>query len=409
MMANAISLTQPSLRPPAAGVVHPYRRIHDTDPSADQLWYYPPPGSPPQPPGYCTALNPSQSQAESTAIGAPHWPHVPRAHLSPGFSLPPQNPLLLNFPSLSLPTVAATTPALRLSCCVPHNPHPSSARASASSFSQNGASSYPPYQQPPYRHQQPSFPPPLSYPPPFPTPSPYPHTLPLPSHSFQPQAASAACPPGVAVFWDYENCPVPVGADCAALVRRLRDLARAFGAVRSVRAYGKPEEVHARMVGKMGACGVEVVAVAAGKEMADKAIITDALLFALDEREMNRRPSLSASLTSFFRPAPSLAFLHLLGTPAACRAVAPCVVVVSGDVGFAGVLAKLTNRGVTTVLLARPRKNGSKGKRGTIPAPLAQSAMVTLDWDQLIAAGDSGAAGENGWRSGKAGDDGGVC
>ncbi|CAI5972318.1 unnamed protein product, partial [Closterium sp. NIES-65] len=262
--------------------------------------------------------------------------------------------------------------------CVPHNPHSSSSRASAS-FSQNGGSSYPPYQQPPYRHQQPSFPPPLSYPPPFPTTTPYPHTPPLPSHSFQTQSGLATCPPGVGVFWDYENCPVPVGADCAALVRRLRDVARTFGVVRSVRAYGKPEEVHARMVGKMGACGVEVVAVAAGKEMADKAIITDALLFALDEREVN-------------------------------RAVPPCVVVVSGDVGFAGVLAKLTNRAVTTVLLARPRKNGSKGKRGTIPAPLAQSAAVTLDWDQLILAGESGAGGESGWRGGsRAGDDGGVA
>ena len=91
----------------------------------------------------------------------------------------------------------------------------------------------------------------------------------------------------VGVFWDFENCPLPGGMQCAAAVRRLRDAARKLGPVRCLKAYGKPEDLGSRM-GELLACGVEVSPVAAGKEMADKAIILDAMLFALDAAESAR-------------------------------------------------------------------------------------------------------------------------
>lgn len=51
--------------------------------------------------------------------------------------------------------------------------------------------------------------------------------------------------------------------------------------MRSLKAYGKLEVIE-HYIDDLVAAGVEVLPVPDGKEMADKAIITDALLFALD-------------------------------------------------------------------------------------------------------------------------------
>jgi hypothetical protein len=51
--------------------------------------------------------------------------------------------------------------------------------------------------------------------------------------------------------------------------------------VRSLKAYGKVDVIE-HYIDDLIAAGVEVLPVPEGKEMADKAIITDTLLFALD-------------------------------------------------------------------------------------------------------------------------------
>eukprot|EP00850_Spirogloea_muscicola_P011425 SM000071S21049 [mRNA] locus=s71:134360:139221:+ [translate_table: standard] len=61
-----------------------------------------------------------------------------------------------------------------------------------------------------------------------------------------------------------------------------------------------------------------------------------------------------------------------------------CVMIVSGDTGFAPLLAKLGSRGVRTAILAKRRSEGPKGKKGVISALLQQAADVTFDWFNVI-------------------------
>eukprot|EP00850_Spirogloea_muscicola_P015524 SM000119S25667 [mRNA] locus=s119:431960:432660:+ [translate_table: standard] len=136
----------------------------------------------------------------------------------------------------------------------------------------------------------------------------------------------------------------------------MREAARALGRVRFLRAYAKHEVLLSRMA-ELISCGVDVCPVQPGKEMADKAIITDALLFAMDCLD---------------QPGPSSTQLR------------GCVMIVSGDTGFAPLLAKLGSRGVRTAILAKRRSEGPKGKKGVISALLQQAADVTFDWFNVI-------------------------
>lgn len=132
--------------------------------------------------------------------------------------------------------------------------------------------------------------------------------------------------PGVegeaAVFWDFENCAVPWSVDCGSVARRLRDFAKQFGCVRALKAYAKTDALMSRMSELLGN-GVEVVPVAAGKEMADKAIIMDALLFALDAlHRSNGTNRWSASHTHV--PAMYMLFQHQCCATREPRCCWPC-------------------------------------------------------------------------------------
>eukprot|EP00897_Mesotaenium_endlicherianum_P002097 jgi/Mesen1/1915/ME000143S00962 len=150
----------------------------------------------------------------------------------------------------------------------------------------------------------------------------------------------------VGIFWDYENCSLRGGEDCALAVRCIRDVARHFGQLRCLRAYFKPDGLSVRM-GELLNCGVDVCPVAAGKEMADKAILTDALLFALDASERRHH-----GVRWKPEPPPSPSRLQQ---------------------------ANLSERGVLTVVVYKRRRGGT----GAYSSYLKHSAEVALEWYDL--------------------------
>ncbi|KAJ1260838.1 hypothetical protein BS78_10G263100 [Paspalum vaginatum] len=148
----------------------------------------------------------------------------------------------------------------------------------------------------------------------------------------------------VAIFWDIENCPVPSDVrpeDVAGNVRMaLRMHPAAKGAVTMLSAYGDFNAFPRRLREGCQRTGVKLVDVPNGrKDAADKAILVDMFLFALD----NHPPS--------------------------------SIMLISGDVDFAPALHILGQRGYT-IVLAIPSSV-------TVSSTLSSAGSVVWDWPSL--------------------------
>ncbi|KAF2918682.1 uncharacterized protein [Oryza sativa Japonica Group] len=148
----------------------------------------------------------------------------------------------------------------------------------------------------------------------------------------------------VAIFWDIENCPVPSDVrpeDVAGNVRmalRLHPVVK--GAVTMLSAYGDFNAFPRRLREGCQRTGVKLVDVPNGrKDAADKAILVDMFLFALD----NRPPS--------------------------------SIMLISGDVDFAPALHILGQRGYT-IVLAIPSSV-------TVSSALSSAGSFVWDWPSL--------------------------
>ncbi|EPS61494.1 hypothetical protein M569_13304, partial [Genlisea aurea] len=151
----------------------------------------------------------------------------------------------------------------------------------------------------------------------------------------------------VAVFWDIENCCIPfdVPPEDVANNIRMAIWAIAGGAVTLFSAYGDFNSFSRKLREGCHRTGVKLVDVPNGrKDAADKAILIDMFLFALD----NRPPSSS-------------------------------IVLISGDVDFAPALHVLSQRGYSVVLVI-------PSGIGVSPA-LCNSSSFVLDW-QTVARGE---------------------
>uniref|UniRef100_A0A453K591 NYN domain-containing protein n=1 Tax=Aegilops tauschii subsp. strangulata TaxID=200361 RepID=A0A453K591_AEGTS len=162
-------------------------------------------------------------------------------------------------------------------------------------------------------------------------------------HSQANNQASAVLGP-VAIFWDIENCPVPSDVrpdDVAGNIRmalRLHPVVN--GAVTVLSAYGDFNAFPRRLREGCQRTGVKLVDVPNGrKDAADKAILVDMFLFALD----NHPPS--------------------------------SIMLISGDVDFAPALHILGQRGYT-IALAIPSSV-------TVSSALSSAGSFVWDWPSL--------------------------
>jgi hypothetical protein len=162
-------------------------------------------------------------------------------------------------------------------------------------------------------------------------------------HSQANNQANAVLGP-VAIFWDIENCPVPSDVrpdDVAGYIRtalRLHPFIK--GAVTMLSAYGDFNAFPRRLREGCQRTGVKLVDVPNGrKDAADKAILVDMFLFALD----NRPPS--------------------------------SIMLISGDVDFAPALHILGQRGYT-IVLAIPSSV-------TVSSALSSAGSFVWDWPSL--------------------------
>ncbi|CAA0807523.1 Putative endonuclease or glycosyl hydrolase [Striga hermonthica] len=174
------------------------------------------------------------------------------------------------------------------------------------------------------------------------TPTPEP---PSPNQIPSPNQARTILNGPVAILWDIENCPVPSDVrpeDVAGNIRmalRVHPIIR--GAVTMFSAYGDFNSFPRRLREGCQRTGVKLVDVPNGrKDAADKAILVDMFLFALD----NSPPS--------------------------------SIVLISGDVDFAPALHILGQRGYTVVLVI-PSKIG-------VSSALCSAGRFVWDWSSVV-------------------------
>ncbi|KAG0576701.1 hypothetical protein KC19_5G101100 [Ceratodon purpureus] len=145
-----------------------------------------------------------------------------------------------------------------------------------------------------------------------------------------PQVQSISCP--VAILWDIENCPVPGEVNAEDVAGNIRIALREHphvGAVTMFSAYGDFNHFPRKVREGCQRTGVNLIDVPNGKkDAADKAILVDMFLFALDN------------------PPPSTIFL------------------ITGDVDFAPALHKLGQRGYVVVLVIPDGVGVSSALRG---------------------------------------------
>ncbi|KAJ3925159.1 MAG: NYN domain-containing protein [Lentinula lateritia] len=94
----------------------------------------------------------------------------------------------------------------------------------------------------------------------------------------------------IAIFWDYENCPVPSGVSGHEIVNRIRTLAHEFGSIKVLKAYTQlsDQAIHssrsAILRSELQSSGVSITDCPHNnyKNVADQMIIVDMLAFAMD-------------------------------------------------------------------------------------------------------------------------------
>ncbi|MFQ5981560.1 MAG: NYN domain-containing protein [Candidatus Heimdallarchaeota archaeon] len=144
----------------------------------------------------------------------------------------------------------------------------------------------------------------------------------------------------VAVFWDLENCQPPHNLPGASVIQDLRQSLLEFGSLRQIRAYADLKLIKRSKRLELQHAGVQLLDVPSDKkEAADKMMLTDIMMFAID----NTRPQRIA--------------------------------LISGDQDFAYALAQLRNIGYEIILI-RPPGGAHRGLRA--------QADYLLDWQEII-------------------------
>ncbi|EAU88192.2 EDA32 [Coprinopsis cinerea okayama7 len=149
----------------------------------------------------------------------------------------------------------------------------------------------------------------------------------------------------VAIFWDYENCPVLGGCSGHQAVKSIRGAIQPFGSIKLFKAYFAISESHTKSVtlrSELQASGVSLTDTPHNgqKDVADKMIIVDMLLYAMDN------------------PAPAT------------------VVLISGDKDYAYAISVLRLRQYDVVVLTPPNASPS----------LTSHATVCLAWNKNVLA-----------------------
>lgn len=144
----------------------------------------------------------------------------------------------------------------------------------------------------------------------------------------------------VGVFWDIENCPVPSGpGNGRAVVDSISGFANKFGRVFTITAHGNTQSINHGARTDLQQSGVHLVDVPPSrKEAADKALLVDMLMFAMDH------------------PPPAT------------------LILITGDQDFAPGMSKLKHRGYDVVLV-HPRN-----ARDSLKA----SASMLQSWEDLV-------------------------
>ncbi|KAF9533396.1 NYN domain-containing protein [Crepidotus variabilis] len=143
----------------------------------------------------------------------------------------------------------------------------------------------------------------------------------------------------VAIFWDYENCPIPSNASGYAVANAITSMARPFGKVRLFRAYLEIAD-QLPLRSELQSSGVTLVDCPHNgrKDVADKMILVDMLMHAIDN-------------------------------PTPCT-----IIIISGDRDFAYALSMLKVRHWQMVLVTLPNAHAS----------LTSQASLRLDWATTI-------------------------
>lgn len=147
----------------------------------------------------------------------------------------------------------------------------------------------------------------------------------------------------VAILWDIENCPIPVGVPPMDVSGNVRNSLMVHGgikgAITTFSAYGDYSRLSKDIRQGCQKTGINLIDVPSGtKDAADKAILIDMFLFALD----NRPPAL--------------------------------ILLISGDVDFAPALHKLRQRGYT-IAVALPRVK--------VHSALSNAGKFVWDWHNM--------------------------
>lgn len=149
----------------------------------------------------------------------------------------------------------------------------------------------------------------------------------------------------IAIFWDIENCSIPKNVRPEDVALNIRNTLQSNGAVNGpvtcFSAYGDFNAFPPRIRQGCQRTGIKLIDVPSGKkDAADKAILMDMFLFALD----NKPPS--------------------------------TILLISGDVDFAPALHVLGQRGYTIILVI-PSRNG-------VSSALCNAGKFVWDWNSVI-------------------------
>ncbi|MEM4734321.1 MAG: NYN domain-containing protein [Candidatus Thorarchaeota archaeon] len=92
----------------------------------------------------------------------------------------------------------------------------------------------------------------------------------------------------VAVFWDIENCPPPRGMSGMMIEKQLRESLSIFGPIRQIHAYAELAKFPTNLRTELQRSGIHLIDTphgSSGKDAADKMIITDMFILAMDSQK----------------------------------------------------------------------------------------------------------------------------
>ncbi|MFW9916415.1 MAG: NYN domain-containing protein, partial [Candidatus Thorarchaeota archaeon] len=93
----------------------------------------------------------------------------------------------------------------------------------------------------------------------------------------------------IAVFWDLENCQPPRYLSGASVIQDLRQSLLEFGSLRQIRAYADLKLIKRSKRLELQHAGVQLLDVPSDKkEAADKMMLTDIMMFAIDNAPPQR-------------------------------------------------------------------------------------------------------------------------